>query len=49
VVAQGYDVGASRDELVVDGLGDAEAIGGVFAVDDGDIDFPVVNHLGQQL
>ena len=34
MVTKSYDVGAGRDELVMDRLGDAEAPGGVLAIDD---------------
>ena len=49
MIAAGDDVGAGVDELVVDRLGDAEAAGGVLAVDGDEIELPVADQPGQPL
>jgi len=47
VVAGGDDVGAEIEEFFCDGRGDAEAAGGVFAVDDEEIDGVGLDDMGQ--
>ena len=47
VVAGGDDVGAEIKEFFCDGRGDAEASGGVFAVDDEEIDGVGLKDVGQ--
>ena len=47
MVAERDRVGADVDEFLVDRLGDAEAAGGVLAVDDDEIERPVADHAGQ--
>jgi hypothetical protein len=47
VVAGGDDVGAEVEELFCDRRGEAEASGGVFAVDDEEIDVVGFKHVGQ--
>ena len=49
VVAGGDDVGAEVEELFGDGGREAEAAGGVFAVDDEEIDGVGFKHVGQVL
>jgi hypothetical protein len=49
VVAGGDDVGSEVEELFRDGGGDAEASGGVFAVDDEEIDGVGVEDVGEVL
>src|SRR5262249_51620141 len=41
VIAAGDDVGAGVDDLVIDHLGNAEAAGGVLAVDRDEVELPV--------
>ena len=47
MIAERDRVGAGVDEFLVDRLGDAEAAGGVLAVDDDEIERPVADHAGQ--
>src|SRR3984957_13400520 len=47
VVAGGDDVGAEVEELFCDGGGEAEAAGGVFAVDDEEINVVGFKHVGK--
>ena len=47
VVAERDGVGAGVDQLVVDRLGDAEAAGGVLAVDHDQVELPVGDEAGQ--
>src|SRR6202011_3235013 len=47
MVAERDGVGAGVDEFLVDRFGDAEAAGGVLAVDDDEIERPVADHAGQ--
>ena len=49
VVAERDGVGAGVDQFVVDRLGDAEAAGGVLAVDHDQIEFPVGDQFRQAL
>ena len=49
MVAEGDGVGAGRQDLVADRLGDAEAAGGVLAVDDDAVELPAVAKAGQAL
>jgi len=49
MIAEGDRIGAGVDQLMVDRLGDAEAAGGVLAVDDHEIERPVGDQLGQQV
>jgi hypothetical protein len=49
VVAQGDRVGARIQDLIADRLGDAEAAGGILAVDDHAIELPAVAKPGQAL
>ena len=49
VVAAGDRVGAGVDEVLVDRLGDAEAAGGVLAIDGDEIEPPVAHQPGQTL
>ena len=49
MVAAGDGVGAGVDELLVDRLGDAEAAGGVLAVDGDEIELPVAHEPRQPL
>ena len=49
VIAERDGVGAGLDQLVVDRLGDAEAAGGVLAVDDDQVELPVGDQAGQAL
>ena len=49
VIAERDGVGAGVDQLVVDRLGDAEAAGGVLAVDDDEIELPVGDQPRQPL
>ena len=49
MVAEGDDIGASRQDLVADRLGDAEAAGGVLAVDDDAVELPGLAQGGQAL
>ena len=46
VVAKSHGIGAGIDEFAIDGLGDAESAGGVFAVDDDEIELPVADQPG---
>ena len=47
VIAERDGVGAGVDQFVVDRLGDAEAAGGVLAVDDDEIELPLRDQAGQ--
>ena len=47
VVAERHRVGAGVEEIVVDRLGNAEAPGGVLAVDDDEVEAPVADQDGQ--
>ena len=47
MIAERDGVGAGVDEFLVDRLGDAEAAGGVLAIDDDEIERPVADHAGQ--
>ena len=49
VVAGGHDVGAGIEHLAQDFLGDAEAAGGVLAVDDDEIELVVGDQRRQPL
>ena len=49
MIAGGDGVGAGVDELLVDRLGDAEAAGGVLAIDGDEIELPVAHQPGQAL
>ncbi len=49
MVAERDRIGAGVDEFLVDRLGDAEATGGVLAIDDDEIERPVTDHAGQML
>jgi hypothetical protein len=49
MIAAGDHVGAGVDEFLVDRLGDAEAAGGVLAVDGDEIELPVAHEGGQPL
>ena len=49
MIAERDGIGAGVDEFVVDRLGDAEAAGGVLAVDDDEIELPVAHQPGQAL
>ena len=49
MVAERDGVGAGIEEFLVDRLGDAEAAGGVLAIDDDEIERPVADHAGQML
>ena len=49
VIAERDRVGAGIDELLIDRLGDAEAAGGVLAVDDDEIEPPVAHQPRQPL
>ena len=49
VIAERDGVGAGIDQFVVDRLGDAEAAGGVFAVDDDEIELPFGDQARQSL
>ena len=49
MIAERDGVGAGVDQLVVDDLGDAEAAGGVLAVDDDEVELPVFDQAGQAL
>ncbi len=49
MIAERDRVGAGVDEFLVDRLGDAEAAGGVLAIDDDEIERPVADHAGQML
>ena len=47
MVAERDRIGAGVDEFLVDRLGDAEAAGGILAIDDDEIERPVADHAGQ--
>ena len=47
MIAERDGVGAGLDQLVVDRLGDAEAAGGVLAVDHDEVELPFGDQLGQ--
>ncbi|MHC2275865.1 hypothetical protein ACVME8_002476 [Bradyrhizobium diazoefficiens] len=47
VIAERHRVGAGIEKLLIDRFGDAEAAGGIFAVDDDEIERPVLDHVGQ--
>ena len=49
MVAGGHDIGAGRNRLAKDLLGDAEAAGGVLAVDDDEIEPEIGDQAGQLL
>ena len=49
MIAERHRVGAGIDEFLIDRLGDAEAAGGVLAIDDDEIERPVADHAGQML
>ena len=49
VIAERDGVGAGIDQFVVDRFGDAEAAGGVLAVDDDEIELPFGDQAGQPL
>ena len=49
MIAERDRVGAGIDEFAVDRLGDAEAAGGVLAIDHDEIELPVANETGQAL
>ena len=49
MIAERHRVGAGIDEFLVDRLGDAEAAGGVLAVDDDEIEPEVADHAGQMV
>ena len=49
MIAERDGVGAGFDQFVIDRLGDAEAAGGVLAVDHDEIELPVANEAGQAL
>jgi hypothetical protein len=49
VIAERDRIGAGVDEFLIDRLGDAEAAGGVLAIDDDEIERPVADHAGQML
>ena len=49
MIAERDRVGAGIDEFLVDRLGDAEAAGGVLAIDDDEIERPVADHAGQMV
>jgi hypothetical protein len=49
MVAERDRIGADIEELLVDRLGDAEAAGGVLAVDDDKVERPVADEAGQML
>ena len=48
VVAERDRIRAGIDQLIVDDLGDAEAAGGVLAVDDDEIELPIGNEWGSR-
>ena len=47
MVAERDRIGAGVEEFLVDRLGDAEAAGGILAIDDDEIERPVADHAGQ--
>ena len=47
MVAERDRVRAGIEKILIDRLGDPEAAGGVLAVDDDEIDRPVLDHAGQ--
>ena len=47
MIAERDGIGAGAGEILVDGLGDAEAAGGVFAVHDDEIELPVADQSRQ--
>ena len=47
MVAERDRVGAGIEQFLVDRFGDAEAAGGILAVDDDEIERPVTDHAGQ--
>ena len=47
MIAERDRVGAGVEQFLVDRLGDAEAAGGVLAVDDDEIKRPVSDHAGE--
>ena len=49
MIAERDRVGAGLDQFVVDRLGDAEAAGGVLAIDHDEIELPVADEAGQAL
>ena len=49
MVAERDSVGPYVDEFLIDRLGDAEAAGGVLAVDDDQIERPIADHAGKML
>ena len=49
MIAERDGVGAGVDEFAIDRLGDAEAAGGVLAVDHDEIELPVADEAGQAL
>ena len=49
MVAERDGVGAGVEEILIDRLGDAEAAGGILAVDDDEIELPVGDQAGQAL
>src|SRR4051794_29123293 len=47
VIAERHRVGASIEKLLIDRFGDTEAAGGILAVDDDEIERPVLDHARQ--
>jgi hypothetical protein len=47
VIAERDRVGAGIDELLIDRLGDPEATGGILAIDDDEVERPVLDHARQ--
>ena len=47
VIAERDRIRAGVEEFLIDRLGDAEAAGGVLAIDDDEVELPVADHAGQ--
>src|ERR1700745_1326401 len=49
MVAERDGLGASVEQLLVDGFGDAKATGRILAIDDDEIERPVPDHAGEKV